>query len=152
MATFISRSPEDTERLGEAWGREAQAGWVIGLIGELGAGKTRLVQGLARGLGVKERVTSPTFTLVQEYASGRQPLFHLDLYRLETRQAMIAAGLGEYLHRPAGVAVVEWADKWFDAEPRREAQNEPRRGALRLVHIECTGEHERHIRYDDFGP
>ena len=87
MATFISHSPAETETLGESFGRAAERGLVIALSGELGAGKTQLVKGLARGLGIAARVHSPTFTLVNEYAGGRLRLFHLDLYRLETRGA-----------------------------------------------------------------
>ena len=71
MATFISHSPAETESLGESWGRAAQHGWVVGLTGDLGAGKTQLVKGIARGLGIVARVHSPTFTLVNEYAGGR---------------------------------------------------------------------------------
>src|SRR5665213_3731904 len=107
MATFISHNPAETESLGEAWGRLAQSGWLIGLSGGLGAGKTQLVNGLARGLGAAARVASPTFTLVNEYRDGRVPLFHLDLYRLSTREQIIAAGLEPYLARPRGIAVVE---------------------------------------------
>ena len=93
MATFISKSPEDTQRLGETWGRGAGAGLVIGLTGDLGAGKTELVKGLARGLGVKTRVHSPTFALLHEYTDGRLPLFHIDLYRLESPSQIVGAGL-----------------------------------------------------------
>ena len=85
MATFISHSPAETESLGEKLGRAAQRGLVIALSGDLGAGKTQFVKGLARGLGISARVHSPTFTLVNEYGGGRLKLFHLDLYRLETR-------------------------------------------------------------------
>src|ERR1043166_2837659 len=106
MPILITHSPAETEMLGERWGREAQTGWVIGLSGELGAGKTQLVKGLARGLGIVARVHSPTFTLVNEYGGGRLRLFHLDLYRLETREQIIAAGLEECL-QPAGVAGIE---------------------------------------------
>src|SRR5689334_15642900 len=113
MATFISHSPADTETLGENWGRAAERGLVIGLTGELGAGKTQLVKGLARGLGIVSRVHSPTFTLVNEYNGGRLRLFHLDLYRLETLEQIISAGLEEYL-QPDGVAVIEWAERWVD--------------------------------------
>src|SRR5204862_103265 len=81
---FISHSPEETAALGEQWGREAQAGWLIGLTGELGAGKTQLVKGIARGLGIAAPVLSPTFVLVHEYQGGRLSLAHLDLYRLHT--------------------------------------------------------------------
>src|SRR5438093_4924397 len=107
MAPFIAHSPAETESLGEERGRAAQRGLVIGLTGDLGAGKTQLVKGLARGLGITARVHSPTFTLVNEYGGGRLRLFHLDLYRLETREQIIAAGLEEYL-QPDGVAVIEW--------------------------------------------
>ena len=79
MATFISHSPAETESLGETFGRAASHGLVIALSGELGAGKTQLVKGIARGLGVTARVHSPTFTLVNEYGGGRLKLFHLDL-------------------------------------------------------------------------
>ena len=104
MPTLISYSPAETEALGENWGRDAQRGWVIGLSGDLGAGKTQLVKGLARGLGIAARVHSPTFTLVNEYGGGRLRLFHLDLYRLETRAQILGAGLEEYL-QPDGVTV-----------------------------------------------
>src|SRR6266704_1472176 len=106
MATCISHSPAETEALGETWGRAAKSGLVIGLCGELGAGKTQLVKGLAQGLSIKERVHSPTFALINIYSGGRLALFHLDLFRLETREQIRAAGLEEYLS-PAGVTVIE---------------------------------------------
>src|SRR5213593_724751 len=112
MVTCISHSPANTEALGETWGREAPAGLVIGLCGDLGAGKTQLVKGLARGLGITARVHSPTFALVNLYSGGRLTLVHLDLYRLQTREEIITAGLEEYL-TPPGVAVIEWAERWF---------------------------------------
>jgi tRNA threonylcarbamoyladenosine biosynthesis protein TsaE len=112
MATYISRSPAETAALGEQWGRDAQSGLIIGLSGDLGAGKTEFVKGLARGLNVPERVHSPTFALVNIYKSGRLPLFHIDLYRLETPEQIIAAGLEEYL-QPTGVTVIEWIGRWF---------------------------------------
>ena len=79
MATFISHSPTETEALGERWGCVAERGLVLALSGDLGAGKTQFVRGLARGLGIAGRVHSPTFTLVNEYGGGRWKLFHLDL-------------------------------------------------------------------------
>src|SRR5262245_24403162 len=112
MATSISHSPGETEALGEAWGRIAQSGFVLGLTGDLGTGKTQLVKGLARGLGISQRVHSPTFALVNIYTGGRLTLFHLDLYRLETREQILGAGLEEYLS-PDGVSVIEWAERWF---------------------------------------
>ena len=138
MATFISHSPVETESLGERWGRTAERGLVVGLSGDLGAGKTRLVKGIARGLGVTVLVHSPTFTLVNEYGGGRLRLFHLDLYRLETRGQIISAGLEEYL-QPDGVAVIEWAE-------RLEVGS-----GMKRVQIEMIGETERRIIYDDFG-
>ena len=139
---FISHSPAETEALGEKFGRAASRGWVIALTGELGAGKTQLVKGLARGLGIAARVHSPTFTLVNEYAGGRLKLFHLDLYRLETREQIAAAGLEEFL-QPDGVAVIEWAERIYDL--RFTIYD------LKKVGIEITGETERKIVYDDFG-
>src|SRR5271165_2612051 len=112
MATFISHNPGETLALGEAWGRAAVHGLVIGLSGDLGAGKTQLAKGIARGLGISGRVHSPTFTLVNEHAGGRLTLFHVDLYRLETAGQIAGAGLEEYF-RPAGVSVIEWVEKAF---------------------------------------
>ena len=141
MAAFISHSPAETGSLGERWGRAAQRGLVIGLSGDLGAGKTRLVKGIARGLGITARVHSPTFTLVNEYGGGRLRLFHLDLYRLETRGQMVSAGLEEFL-QPDGVTVIEWAEKMVNEE-------KPRR--MIFVKIEILGGSERKIIYDNFG-
>ena len=92
MATIISSSPEETLVIGEGWATEAHAGWVIGLDGDLGAGKTQLVKGIARGLGIAEPVNSPTFTLICEY-EGTMKLNHLDFYRLQNDDQIIAAGL-----------------------------------------------------------
>jgi tRNA threonylcarbamoyladenosine biosynthesis protein TsaE len=142
MATNISHSPAQTESLGEAWGREAKSGMVIALSGDLGAGKTQLVKGIARGLGITTRVHSPTFTLVNIYTGGRLTLFHLDLYRLETREQILSAGLEEYL-QPNGVAVIEWAERMSNDEFRMEN--------LRRVKIEILNEQERQITYEDFG-
>jgi tRNA threonylcarbamoyladenosine biosynthesis protein TsaE len=142
MATFISHSPAETESLGETFGRAAKHGFVFALSGELGAGKTQLVKGLARGLGITARVHSPTFTLVNEYAGGRLKLFHLDLYRLESREQVLTAGLEEFL-QPDGVAVVEWAE--------RITNDELRMTNLKKVKIEIVGEMERKIIYDDSG-
>src|SRR5208282_699374 len=114
MATFISHSPEQTAALGQEWGRAASAGWLVGLTGQLGAGKTLLAAGMALGLGVTSRVTSPTFALLHEYQGGRLPLCHLDLYRLATRAEIVAAGLEPYLCRPRGVVVVEWIERWLE--------------------------------------
>jgi tRNA threonylcarbamoyladenosine biosynthesis protein TsaE len=142
MATFISHSPAETEALGEKLGRAATRGLVLALSGDLGAGKTQLVKGLARGLGVTARVHSPTFTLVNEYGGGRLKLFHLDLYRLETREQILSAGIEEFLS-PDGVAVVEWAERIVDCGLRI--------ADLKNVKIEILGETDRKIIYDDLG-
>jgi tRNA threonylcarbamoyladenosine biosynthesis protein TsaE len=147
MDTFISRSPDETFALGEEWGRAATAGWVIGLSGELGAGKTQLVKGLARGLGITARVQSPTFALINQYGEGRLPLAHIDLYRLDTPEQIVGAGLESYFYKPAGVTVIEWCERW-PAFPARTAHGAPR---LRLVQITQTAETERRISYEDFG-
>ncbi|HTL54277.1 MAG TPA: tRNA (adenosine(37)-N6)-threonylcarbamoyltransferase complex ATPase subunit type 1 TsaE [Candidatus Limnocylindrales bacterium] len=151
MATFTSHNPRETEALGEAWGQAAQPGWVIGLCGELGAGKTQLVRGMVRGLGSPERVHSPTFTLVNIYKGGRVPLFHIDLYRLETIGQILAAGLEEYL-QPAGVTVIEWAERWLSPKSKVQSPKSGRgQGLLRWVEFKTLGETERRIVYEDSG-
>lgn len=147
MVTCISHSPTETEALGATWGAEAAPGWVIGLSGDLGAGKTQLVKGLARGLGITARVSSPTFALVNLYEGGRLPLNHLDLYRLETPEQVRGAGLEEFFS-PAGVSVVEWVERWW---PETEPLPGRGPGRLRRVWMEVVRETERRIRYEDFG-
>jgi len=142
MATFISHSPAETEALGEKFGRAARHGQVVALSGDLGAGKTQFVRGLARGLEIPTRVHSPTFTLVNEYAGGRLKLFHLDLYRLETAAQILSAGIEEFLS-PDGVSVVEWAERMADGGWRM--------ADLKNVKIEILSETERKIIYDDPG-
>jgi tRNA threonylcarbamoyladenosine biosynthesis protein TsaE len=149
MATFISNSPAETIALGESWGRDAKSGLVIALSGDLGAGKTQLTKGIARGLGITDRVHSPTFALLNEYHGGRLPLFHLDLYRLETPDQIIGAGLEEYFH-PAGVSVIEWAERWFLGTDDLRAQV-VKGTHLRQVRLEALTETERRIIYEDFG-
>jgi tRNA threonylcarbamoyladenosine biosynthesis protein TsaE len=145
MATFISHSPAATEALGEKFGRAAERGLVLALSGDLGAGKTQFVRGLARGLGVAGRVHSPTFTLVNEYGGGRLKLFHLDLYRLETPEQILTAGIEDYLS-PDGVAVVEWAERLQAESGKRKVENK-----MVGVKIEIVSETERKIIYDDLG-
>ncbi len=152
MATLISRSPEETLALGEEWGRKAQRGWVIGLSGDLGAGKTQLVKGIARGLGAPARVHSPTFALLNEYGGGRLPLFHIDLYRLNNREDVIGAGLEEYLINPDGITVVEWIERWLHGEEDRKANHGKRPNAVtRIACIETLSEMERRITYENPG-
>jgi tRNA threonylcarbamoyladenosine biosynthesis protein TsaE len=146
MATFISHSPEETTALGEEWGRQARAGWIFGLSGDLGAGKTLLAAGIARGLGVTARAQSPTFALVIEYSGGRLPMVHLDLYRLAGPAEIIAAGLEQYLTRPSGIAVVEWIERWTENRPPIVAPGT----MFRRVEFKTLGENDRQLDYEDF--
>jgi len=107
--TKLLRSEQEVEAYGIRLGREARPGQVIALTGELGAGKTTLTKAIARGLGISETVTSPTFTIVKEYRSGRLPLFHFDVYRIGDVEEMYELGYEEYFFGD-GVCVVEWAD------------------------------------------
>ena len=111
---FITHSPEETEKIGAALGRVVPAGTVIAYCGDLGAGKTAFTRGLARGLGCTEQVTSPTYTIVNEYLSGRAPLFHFDMYRLRSADDLWDIGWEDYLDRN-GVCAVEWSENVREA-------------------------------------
>jgi len=149
MGIRTSNSPEETEALGIAWAKELPPKCIVGLRGDLGAGKTRLVKGIAKGIGIEERIQSPTFALVNEHRTGTVPLFHLDLYRLETREQIVGAGLENYLVAPEGIVVVEWIDRWC---ADRNAKEMGAGGVFyRHVVIEQTDENERRIAYEDFG-
>ena len=106
---FFTDSPARTEAVGEALGKVLQPGAVIAYRGDLGAGKTAFTRGLARGLAVSEPVTSPTYTIVNEYLSGRMPLFHFDMYRLGSSDELFDIGWEDYLDR-GGVCAVEWSE------------------------------------------
>ena len=97
--TFETHSPEQTEALGEALGKVLKPGAVVAYTGDLGAGKTAFTRGLAKGLGASEPVTSPTYTIVNEYLSGRIPLFHFDMYRLGSSEDLFDIGWEDYLER-----------------------------------------------------
>ena len=111
---FITHSPEETERLGAALAQLLTAGDLIAYRGDLGAGKTAFTRGLAKGLGCRETVTSPTYTIVNEYLSGRLPLFHFDMYRLASSDDLWGIGWEDYLDR-GGVCAVEWSENVDDA-------------------------------------
>lgn len=111
-----AKSPEAMEMLGRAMAALVGPGSVIALCGGLGAGKTHWTKGLVAGMGSTAEVTSPTFALVHEYPGGRVPVFHLDFYRLENAQELIALGWDEYLES-GGVIVAEWADKFPELLP-----------------------------------
>jgi len=106
---FITNSPAETEAVGAALGAVLKPGTVLAFQGDLGAGKTAFTRGLARGLGASDRVTSPTYTIVNEYLSGRLPLFHFDMYRLESADDLWDIGWEDYLER-GGVCAVEWSE------------------------------------------
>ena len=111
---YITNSPCETEAVGAALARVLEPGAVIAYRGELGAGKTAFTRGLARGLGVKESVTSPTYTIVNEYLSGSMPLFHFDMYRLGSEDELFDIGWEDYLER-GGVCAVEWSENVWGA-------------------------------------
>ena len=112
---YLSHSPEETEHLGEQLGRTLRPGSVVAYRGDLGMGKTAFTRGLARGLGCTCRVTSPTFTIVNE-DSGVLPLFHFDMYRLDSSDDLFDIGWEDYLSR-GGVCAVEWSERVEDALP-----------------------------------
>ncbi len=111
---YISNSPAETERLGAALAEKLGPGTVIAYRGDLGAGKTAFTRGLARGLGYAEPVTSPTYTIVNEYLGGRLPLFHFDMYRLHSAEDLWDIGWEDYLDR-GGVYAVEWSENVAEA-------------------------------------
>lgn len=117
MEQFISKGTEQTRDIARSFARRLRPGDVVGLVGELGAGKTCFVQGLADGLGCKLPAASPTFTLLNVYP-GPVPLYHLDLYRIDSPGEALRAGLLEYFDGD-GVSVVEWADRWPELLPPR---------------------------------
>ena len=106
---YITTSPEETEAVGAALGRVLKPGTVLAYTGDLGAGKTAFTRGLAKGLGATDRVTSPTYTIVNEYLSGRLPLFHFDMYRLSSADDLWDIGWEDYLER-GGICAVEWSE------------------------------------------
>ena len=133
---YITNGEGETEDLGCRLGRALEPGAVIAYTGDLGAGKTAFTRGLARGLGIPDRVTSPTFTIVNEYEGGRLPLFHFDMYRLGSSEELFDIGWEDYLAR-GGVCAVEWSENVEDALDDDAIRVEIRRG---------EGDNQRHIR------
>ncbi|HIQ60096.1 MAG TPA: tRNA (adenosine(37)-N6)-threonylcarbamoyltransferase complex ATPase subunit type 1 TsaE [Candidatus Enterenecus faecium] len=111
---YITHSPDETRALGRTLAQALQGGAVVAFTGDLGAGKTAFVSGMAEGLGIEERVTSPTFTIVNEYEGGRLPLFHFDMYRLGSADELFHIGWEDYLARN-GVCAVEWSENVDEA-------------------------------------
>lgn len=137
--TLISHSPEFTRKVGKEIGKMARPGSVIALCGDLGTGKTVLAQGIAAGLGVEARVTSPTFTIINEY-EGRHPFYHIDVYRLSSSEDMRGLGYEEYFYGD-GVTAIEWAQKIEDLLPEEYLR----------VELTITGEFDRKIVIILFG-
>ena len=130
---FYSHSPQETEKIGQALAQKLTPGTVIAYEGDLGTGKTAFTRGLAKGLGASDPVTSPTYTIVNEYLSGRLPLFHFDMYRLGSADDLFDIGWEDYLER-GGVCAVEWS----------ENVEEAMENAI-CVCIEKTGDESRRI-------
>ena len=124
---IITNSPAETEAAGAALAEGLEPGSVIAFTGDLGAGKTAFTRGLARGLGVEERITSPTFTIVNEYDGGRLPLFHFDMYRLASAEELFDIGWEDYLAR-GGVCAVEWSENIQEALEEGTIRVDIRRG------------------------
>ena len=131
---MITHSAAETRALGKKLAARLQPGDVLLLEGDLGAGKSELTRGIAAGLGVTETVTSPSFTILNVYESGRCPLYHFDWYRLESSEELYELGMDEYLGGD-GVAVVEWPAQCPDAVPENAVR----------IRLEATGENERTI-------
>ena len=123
-----SSSVEETEALGRALAQRLAPGAVVAFTGDLGAGKTAFVRGMAQGLGIAQRVTSPTFTIVNEYEGGRLPLFHFDMYRLSSADELFDIGWEDFLRR-GGVCAVEWSETVRDALEPDTIYVDIRRGA-----------------------
>jgi tRNA threonylcarbamoyladenosine biosynthesis protein TsaE len=134
----VTNSAAETRALGERLASGLQPGDTVILEGELGTGKSELARGIARGLGVTETVTSPSFTILNVYESGRCPLYHFDWYRLESEEELYELGMDEYLGGD-GIAVVEWAERCPDAVPE---------DCIR-IRLEATGEETRQITVND---
>ena len=125
---LLSHSPEDTEDIGARLAEQLEPGAVVAFTGDLGAGKTAFTRGLARGLGIPDRITSPTFTIVNDYEGGRLPLFHFDMYRLGSADELFDIGWEDYLRR-GGVCAVEWSENIADALEEDAVRVDIRRGA-----------------------
>ncbi len=136
---MVTKSPEETQAVGRRMGELALGGEVLLLVGILGAGKTCLTQGVAWGVGVKEYARSPTFVMLTQY-EGRLPLYHMDLYRVESLAEFQDLGLDEYLYG-RGVSIVEWADNAMDGLPQEHL----------LIVIEYLDEKRRRLRFEAVG-
>jgi len=136
---LISQNPSETHRFGASIGRLAMPGDIFLLVGKLGAGKTCLTQGIARGLGIEEYIPSPSYVLIREF-HGRLPLYHVDLYRLDLPQEIADLGLDDYLYGK-GICVIEWAEKGSSLIPPEHM----------LIRIDYLGDTERSFQLEAYG-
>ena len=145
MIRFNTTSPEQTERFGREFAKSLCGGDVIALTGDLGAGKTCLTRGIADGLGSTSHVSSPTFTIVNEYDGGRLMLFHFDTYRLSGPDDFLMSGLDEYFFR-GGVCVIEWSDIIEELLPEGTVKMTIRGdGNIRTFECDCSDKHHKYI-------
>ena len=139
--TFRTHSPEETQAIGEQFGQTLKPGDVIALIGDLGAGKTCLTQGIARGVGIPtdQVVNSPSYTLINEY-EGEIPIYHIDLYRLQHHDEIIELGLEEYLEGD-GICIIEWAERMLEMLPEHYIRMQIRweDESTRTIELHCSG-------------
>ncbi len=140
MKSFISKSPTDTENIGKALGEKINDGVVVAFIGGLGMGKTCFTRGLALGLGSTDTVTSPTFALVNEYLSGRLPLYHFDMYRVSGWEDLYSTGFFDYIEQ-GGVLACEWSENIENALPENTV----------FVEFERLSDTERKITIKNWG-
>lgn len=144
---FITSNVEQTERLGLALAWQLRPGDVVAFFGDLGAGKTAFIRGMAKGLEIEEMVTSPTYTIVNEYLSGRLPLFHFDMYRLDGPDDLFDIGWEDYLTR-GGVCAVEWSERIeeiLDGAIRVTIRRDKNREECRIIHIDNGGSHADYV-------
>ena len=134
MPVLNTHSAPETRAFGEALAKQLKAGDAVLLQGNLGAGKSELTRGVARGLGISGHVTSPSFTILQVYEDGRLPLYHFDWYRIKSTEELYELALDEYLYGE-GVSVIEWPDMAMEAVPKTHL----------LINISITGESERRL-------
>ena len=142
LTEFVSSSPEETEAFGNKLARRLKTGSVIALRGGLGAGKTCLVKGIARGLGITENITSPTYTIINEYSAGNKDqavtLYHIDAYRLSGDEDFESTGAGELIGN-GGISVIEWSERIPRSIPSDAI----------TIHIDITGQQSRSIRIEE---
>lgn len=151
MAIFTSHNEQETIGLGMQWAKEARCGMVFGLIGELGSGKTQLAKGIAKGLGINQAITSPTFVIINEYKTSCCLFVHIDLYRLDGIDDFHKIGLTEYLTKKRIVAI-EWAEKIFGVLNKHSNFPDILNGLrYRQAIISSVDTSIRKIEYEDFG-